>query len=455
MADSSAVLQKKKEVQDLARKYGVEDYIGTQRLEMADAYIQMWAKDSKSLDSLAANSLWLDTKGEIEDMMASLSLEQNSKSSLYLLGASATGQVNFDEVRQAYVDGWNTLMQQYGNVISSMNQVAMTDLERKRDRFMAQLPAFGLADEKVKYSLLASNDLRAIEGELQQLVANTKVNEGKMELAKRETTRTMILSEAESGFKSGRLPQQVYQEIKTLIGRGNSLFNGQVKSIPMFKTDPDALFQEMDRVLSKASLLLKTQENAFSLAGISKKHDPSYKQYSKVAGSTGMTGDGIRVVKTQNMIYNTVPKKHGELVSHFSNPPQVFPNSNQVPPEATVVPANLSVWNQKPSFTNPSSVYRDQGMLTQFDQYRQGVFGSKAKQSPLNQHRNAGLMGTGLGESKGESKGALEYLSSSKIVQIASVLTAGYVVGKAVTSKMRMKPSNPLPSADPFNPSQF
>ena len=137
MADSSAVLQKKKEVQDLARKYGVEDYIGTQRLEMADAYIQMWAKDSKSLDSLAANSLWLDTKGEIEDMMASLSLEQNSKSSLYLLGASATGQVNFDEVRQAYVDGWNTLMQQYGSVISSMNQVAMTDLERKRDRFMA------------------------------------------------------------------------------------------------------------------------------------------------------------------------------------------------------------------------------------------------------------------------------------------------------------------------------
>ena len=430
MADSSAVLQKKKEVQDLARKYGVEDYIGTQRLEMADAYIQMWAKDSKSLDSLAANSLWLDTKGEIEDMMASLSLEQNSKSSLYLLGASATGQVNFDEVRQAYVDGWNTLMQQYGNVISSMNQVAMTDLERKRDRFMAQLPAFGLADEKVNYSLLASNDLRAIEGELQQLVANTKVNEGKMELAKRETTRTMILSEAESGFKSGRLPQQVYQEIKTLIGRGNSLFNGQVKSIPMFKTDPDALFQEMDRVLSKASLLLKTQENAFSLAGISKKHDPSYKQYSKVAGSTGMTGDGIRVVKTENMIYNTIPKK------------QVFPNSNQVPPEATVVPANLSVWNQKPSFTNPSSVYRDQGMLTQFDQYRQGVFGSKAKQSPSNQHRNAGLMGTGLGESKGESKGALEYLSRSKLVQIFIVVTGGYVVGKAIKGTMSSRPAN-------------
>ena len=143
MADTSLVTNKKSEVRQLAKKYGVESYLGTQRLEMADAYIQMWAKDAESMDSLEASSSWIDAKSEIEDMMASLSLEQNSKSSLYLLGASATGQINFDEVRLAYIEGWNTLMEQYGGAIAPMNQVNMGKLERVRDRFLQQLPAFG------------------------------------------------------------------------------------------------------------------------------------------------------------------------------------------------------------------------------------------------------------------------------------------------------------------------
>ena len=51
-------------------------------------------------------------------------------------------------------------------------------------------------------------------------------------------------------------------------------------------------------------------------------------------------------------------------------------------------------------------------------------------------------MGTGLGESKGESKGALEYLSRSKLVQIFIVVTGGYVVGKAIKGTMSSRPAN-------------
>lgn len=435
MADSSAVLQKKSEVRDLAKKYGVESYLGTQKLEMADAYIQMWAKDAETMDSLEASSSWLDTKSEIEDMMASLSLEQNSKSSLYLLGASATGQVTFEEVHQAYVDGWNTLMQQYGEAIAGMNRVDMTNLERSRDRFLAQLPAFGMPNEKVSYATMAATELRNIEATLQTMLSQSKVKTGKMELAKRETTRTMILSEAESGFRSGMLPVQVKQEIESLIGRKNSLFEGQIKSMNLFKNEPGSLFSEMDRVLQKASLLLRTQDNAFSLAGISTNHSPVYKNFSKATGSMGPIGDGLRVVKTQNMIFNTVPKNIGLDVVNYSNPPQIF-QTNQAPPEATVFPTNLFN-NTKPAFANPSSVYRDESTMSQFEKFRQGkaIFGSKSQNNPSFQHRNAGLMGTSpLG-----GTGALDKMAESTIVQLGFVLMTVWGVTKVATTAIQNK----------------
>lgn len=434
MADTSLVTNKKSEVRQLAKKYGVESYLGTQRLEMADAYIQMWAKDAESMDSLEASSSWIDAKSEIEDMMASLSLEQNSKSSLYLLGASATGQINFDEVRLAYIEGWNTLMEQYGGAIAPMNQVNMGNLERVRDRFLHQLPAFGTPNEKVQYSKLASNELRAVEGQLQQEFSNTRVNQGKMELAKRETTRTMILSEAESGFKSGRMPPQMYQEITTLIGRKNSLFEGQIKSMSLFKNEPNALFAEMDRVLQKASLMLSTQENAFSLAGTSKPNDPSYKRFRNAVATTGPIGDGLRVVKAQNMIYNTIPKHVGLDVTNYSNPPQIFP-TNQVPPEATVFPTNM-FRNSGAKFSDPASIFRNESNLSRFEQYRQdkAVFGTQAK-NPSFTHKNAGLQGT---SPLGNTGGFLAAVSGSKMVQIVLIGVAGYALtnlGKAAIQK--------------------
>lgn len=434
MADSSAVLQKKSEIREMAQKYGVEQYLGTQKLEMADAYIQMWAKDSQDMDSLEANSAWIDTKAEIEDMMADISLTQNTKSDLYLLGASATGQVNFAEVQEAYVNGWNTLLQQYGEAIASIDQVAMTNLARSRDRFLAELPQFGTPQEKVAFSTQAANELRNVEATLQQMLSNSKIKDGKIELAKRETTRTMILAEAKTGLSTGRLPVQVNQEIQNLVGRGNSLFAGQVKSMKLFKNDPDILFQEMDRVLQKANLLLRTQEQQFSLAGISTNHSPVYKNYSQTTGSLGPIGDGLRVVKTQNMIYQTVPKNVGQDVVNYSNPPQIF-QTNQAPPEATVFPTNLFT-NKKPSFANPSTIHRDDSMMTRFEQFKanKALFGAKSQNNPAFQHKNAGLQGTSpLGETS-----ALDSLSSSRLVQGAAVIGFFWMlknVGTALVEK--------------------
>lgn len=450
MADSSAVLQKKSEVRDMAQKYGVEQYLGTQKLEMADAYIQMWAKDSQNMDSLEANSAWLDTKADIEDMMANLSLTQNTKADLYLLGASATGQVNFAEVQQAYVQGWNTLLEQYGEAIASIDQVAMTDLSRTRDRFLAQLPQFGTPQEKVEFSKMAATELRNVEATLQKMLSDSRINEGKMELAKRETTRTMILAEAKSGLSQGRIPVQVNQEIQNLVGRGNSLFAGQVKSMKLFKDDPSALFQEMDRVLQKANLLLRTQENQFSLAGVSKAHDPAYHQYSRTTGATGMIGDGLRVVKAQNMIFNTIPKNAGRDVVNYSNPPQIF-QTNQAPPEATVFPTNL-FQNKKPTFANPSSVYRDESMMSRFEQFRanKALFGAKSQNNPAFQHKNAGLQGTSpLGETA-----ALDSVSSSRLVQVVMVGGFFYMLTK-VGSVLVEKPLKGVVQGSARDPSNL
>ena len=112
MADSSLLQEKKGEIRNLAKKYGVTEYMGTDKLAVVDVMTTMWAEDSKKLDPLAANSSWLDIRSEIEDVMSSLSLEKNSKEQLYLLGSSATGQINFEEVKIAYINGWNTLMEQ-------------------------------------------------------------------------------------------------------------------------------------------------------------------------------------------------------------------------------------------------------------------------------------------------------------------------------------------------------
>ena len=437
MADASQLQEKRGEVRNLAKKYGVTEYMGTDKLAVVEAMTAMWAEDSKSLDPLAANSSWLDIRGEIEDVMSSLSLEKNSKEQLYLLGSSTTGQVNFEEIKVAYIDGWNTLMEQYANTISGLSQLEMLNLERERDRYLAALPPFGTMEEKSAHSIEAGIHLKNVEAMLKGMTSNSKINFGRKELAKRETTRSMILSQSDAGKKSGTMPIHIHNQIENLIGRNNSLFNGQINSLELFKNSPKEIFDEMDRVLRKASTLLSTQEDKFALAGISTTFDPTYKNFSKTLGRTGRTGDGIRVVTVENRIMQTVPKHRGQGVPVHANPPFVFPNQDNLE-EPTVIPSDN---NNMAKYINPADVYRNDSMSTKFEQFRRNkaLFG-KANPSPMVNHKTAG---TNYNMLKGTNKlgmtGALEYLSNSKIVQVAIVGGLTYVGAKAIQSHYQNK----------------
>lgn len=418
MADSSLLNEKKGEIRNLAKKYGVTEYMGTDKLAVVDAMTTMWAEDSKKLDPLTANSSWLDIRSEIEDVMSSLSLEKNSKEQLYLLGSSATGQVNFEEIKVAYIKGWNTLMEQYVDTISGLSQLEMMNLERERDRYLASLPPFGTQEEKTAHSVEAGIHLKNVEAMLKGLTSNSQITFGRKELAKRETTRSMILSQSDAGMKSGSMPVHIHNQIQNLVGRKNSLFNGQVNSLELFKNSPGEIFNEMDRVLRKASTLLSTQEDKFALAGISTTFDPTYKNFSKTLGRTGSTGDGIRVVTVDNRIMQTVPQPRGQGVPIHANPAFVFPNYNHLE-EPTVIPSNN---NNMAKFINPADVYRNDSMSTKFEQFRQSKMFGKAQKSPMVAHKTEGLDYNPL---KG-SKGVISGFSNSRIVQLGLIAGATY-----------------------------
>ena len=246
----------------------------------------------------------------------------------------------------------------------------------------------------------------------------------------------MILSQSDAGMKSGSMPVHIHNQIQNLVGRNNSLFNGQINSLQLFKNSPEEIFNEMDRVLRKASTLLSTQEDKFALAGISTTFDPSYKNFSKTLGRTGRTGDGIRVVTVENKIMQTVPKKRGVGVPEYAYPAFVFPNYEHIE-ETQVIPSND---NNSAKFINPADVYRNDSMSTTFEQFRQNraLFG-KAQKSPMVAHKTEGLdynplLGT---------TGALSHITNSKLVQIAIIGGASYVITQGLRAYFGNKSKKP------------
>ena len=113
MGGEELAKSKDAEVRELAQKYGLERYLGTEKLAIVGALVKTWAEGADVEDPLTRSTQWLETRSEIEDIMAVTALDSNSKETMYLLGSTATGQVSFEEVRAAYSDGYNTLMQQY------------------------------------------------------------------------------------------------------------------------------------------------------------------------------------------------------------------------------------------------------------------------------------------------------------------------------------------------------
>jgi len=362
---------KETEVRELATKYGVERYLGTEKLAIVPALVKTWAEDVADNDPLSRSTKWMETKSEIEDILAVTALDNNSRETMYLLGSTATGQISFEEVRAAFTEGYNTLLHQYSNTVTRMGQKEITDLERLRDRFFVTMPMFGSMQEKQAAANAAKGTLQQLEQVLAGKMSGYQVSNAKIALGEKETTRTMILTQSEAGFRDGSLTPTDYQQVQNLIGRSKSLFQGQVQSMKSYGANTGALFSEMDRVLTRANDVLGKQESRYALSG-SFVTTPQLQQVRNVRARLGYTGDGIRAVAPSDAILKTVPTIEGQTVANGagSSPPWTgLANQLMPPPEPTVV-VNQNAQHMK--FLNPADVYREDPYESRFSAYHNG-----------------------------------------------------------------------------------
>lgn len=457
MDGSGLIASKKSEVVEIAKKYGVERYIGTDRLAITDVLVKTWAEDVAKDDPLLSNTKWIETKSEIEDIIANTALQNNSRQSLYLLGAAQTGKVSLNEVKTAYVSGWNTLLEQYATVIGQMDQYQLMDLERSRDRYLASIPDYGAIAEKNFHSTAAARSLAETEQTLIQIKTNSTIGAARNDLAQRETTRSLLLSEAEAGMQDGGLTPGQYKQVISLIGRKDSLYEGQIASLNQFANNLETLMAQIDRTLRKAGQIVSNKESRYALAGVSGfVSDPRTQNMNQILGRIGMTGDGIRSVKMENQIMKTVPQIIGhDVPSGISNPAWV--GMNNAPPEPTIIFKENA---NSATFMDPTNLYRD-AMSSRFSAYHQQRlqspssesrkdskhhYGNKYRGSPASQAKLSGIYAP---TTRGLGAAAMDSVSGSKIVQISAIGFTAWALVQAFKSMSSKEYDGPMPPSIP------
>ena len=387
------------EVRNLATKYGVDRYLGTEKLAIVDVLVKTWADDVSNDDPLTRSTKWLEAKSEIEDVLADVAISSNTRETMYLLGGAATGKVSLEEVRAAFTNGWNTLMRQYSSIIGAMSQESIVELERNRERFLSTMPLYGTIEEKRMMADAATQALRQVEALLTSIGTEAHVDKTRIDLGQKETTRSMLLAQAEAGLKSGALTPMDYQQVQNLIGRGESLFKGQLSAIGQYGNDVPSLLSEMNRTLTRASDVLGRQEHKYAMAGLGFITEPKMNELRQARGRVGSTGDGIHAPTAQNRVLNTIPVIVGQDVRQGNGgyPPWVA--ANQAPPEPTIY-LNQDVSQMK--FMNPADVHRNEPLESRFSAYHRqsGSFKFQPKgQRPLSgmSPAIAAKNGTGLG----------------------------------------------------------
>jgi hypothetical protein len=370
---------KEVEVRNLATKYGVDRYLGTEKLAIIEVLVKTWADDVSKDDPLTRSTKWLEAKSEIEDVLADVAISSNTRETMYLLGGTATGKVSLEEVRAAYTNGWNTLMRQYSSTVGAMSQESIVELERNRERFLSTMPLYGTIEEKRMMTGAATQALSQVEALLVSIGTEAHVDKTRINLGQKETTRSMLLAQAEAGLKSGALTPMDYQQVQNLIGRGESLFKGQLSTIGQYGNDVPSLLGEMNRTLTRASDVLGRQEHRYAMAGFGFVTDPKMNELRQARGRVGSTGDGIHAPTAQNLVLNTIPVIVGQDVREGDGyPPWVA--ANQAPPEPTIY-LNPDVNQIK--FMNPADVHRNEPLESRFSAYhRQTITQSGPHKKP-------------------------------------------------------------------------
>ncbi len=301
MSADTAIEMKMAEVNDIATRLGVGQYVGTDRMSAVEAIVAEWAVASEGADLLGSESLWLDAKNEIERILSDMSLTQNSKHDLFLLGAAQSGVIPLQEVTEGLVEGWNKLLSIHATALEVMSDHDLRTIDRARDKALSMVPAFGTIEDKQRAIINSKQALEALE---KTLIAASKGAESvamKGEIASRMTTKEMILAEAKSAKKQSLIPYGDYQQIENLLGNGG-IFSEQMSSIKEFSNDPKIILDQMDRVLDKAMSLLNREASQTTLAGGMFVSSGRQHRISQL-GSTHNSGDGMRISGMENANY--------------------------------------------------------------------------------------------------------------------------------------------------------
>ena len=147
MSADTAIEMKMAEVNDIATRLGVGQYVGTDRMSAVEAIVAEWAVASEGADLLGSESLWLDAKNEIERILSDMSLTQNSKHDLFLLGAAQSGVIPLQEVTEGLVEGWNKLLSIHATALEVMSDHDLRTIDRARDKALSMVPAFGTIED--------------------------------------------------------------------------------------------------------------------------------------------------------------------------------------------------------------------------------------------------------------------------------------------------------------------
>ncbi len=462
---SSALIgQKEAEVENLARRYGVERYIGTERMDDVQNIIDAWAVGTENSNALTRESSWLDAKSKIESVLTDISLTNNAKERLYLLGQTyntgVNGNVSFDEVKNAFFDAWNTLMNQYQGMIENLPAHEIANLDRMKDKALASIPDYGSIEEKNKAGVHMADCLKEIENKMVELGQMMVQANAKAEVANRETTRGIILSQAQADFSSGILSRAQIDQINALIGwnqKPSSQLEGQMRTLNQFSANLNQLLGEMDRTLAAAKRVLDQTRDTNGLAGSGLGFVKTDRQEAlgriNAMGSTG--GDGIRTMTAKSVHKRYFPTVIGRGVPYSGNmvtrKPDTFPeafakegpsgspwvgNQFQTTNEPTVVPHDMHLRVTDPAMSH--RIYSTHGNISS----RQAGRGSNPKffGAHMTNNKMAGLGNTRLGGFLTNPDGFTDEYPRMTFVGTLSFLGfMGYLVMKNKSKKDQLK----------------
>ena len=254
------------EVSQMATEYGVETLLNTNEFSGIHEQVAKFEKKSKGLSDLQTSSLWIDTKRAIESEMRNMSLSSNSSGELWLLG-NATNAVSFADVRSSFLEAWEQVLTLHSNTLSTMNETDLKEIDMWRNGKLESIPEYGSLEEKSALLNDLQNGIQQLSSELSNQ-ANAESKAEKVEgIGERETTRRIMLAQAEADVRENIITESEYRKIIKLIGLQGSLFQQQLAALSSYGDNYGSLFAQLDQTLAAARDEFKKTEGRESLAG--------------------------------------------------------------------------------------------------------------------------------------------------------------------------------------------